>query len=268
MFYILYLKEYLFSMKLFPKVTYDKWLEIQREAHRIFINHFKLSEGQRVLVVCCGKAREVFEIRKIIGDRGSIVAIDIDGDAIRYAKNLNAKKGYKNIEFLHVDANEFYHEIQFDRICCLFGIHYMNNYYKTLLNWKKMLASDGLIGVATFLNSYDNEVIKEIYNFTKMEFPEVANINILPKTNILNNFQKNSWMNFQTFFFKDTLCFPDSITYWKVISKNQFFKKLKVQSSIKFTRLDSRIKNYIEARENKPVKEVIRIKYFYFENNP
>lgn len=254
-------------MKLFPKVTYDKWLEIQEEAHKIFIDNFKLSEGQRILVVCCGEAEEVFEMRKIIGDKGSIVAIDINSDVIQHAKNLNEKKGYKNIEFLHADANEFYPEIKFDRICCLFGIHYMDNYYNTLLNWKKMLASDGLIGVATFLHSHDNEVIKEIYNFTQMEFPEVANVNKSKKSKGLNNFQKDSWRNIQTFLFEDTLCFPDTITYWKVVCKNQFFKKLNDQSNQKFTRLENRIKNYINSRENRPVKEIIRIKFFYIKNN-
>lgn len=252
-------------MNVMPEQTLKRWMWIQNEAKDEFIKKFDLSPGHHVLVLCCGTGEEVFKIREIIGDEGQIVAIDIDELAIAKAQKLNFEKNYKNVKFLVKDAadvSEYYG--LFDRVCCLFGVNYFDNYKNIISIWKKCLKdTGGKIGLSIWQKSEENEVIDNIYKITYkyLNLEEEREKN----TKKEEDDSYDQWKNIETYQLKYDLTFPNAISYWKSIRNNFFFKSVKKEIGIRFNSLENDINQYLTKLDNPPITEKLRIKLIFAE---
>ena len=65
----------------------------------------KINAGDTVVDLGSGAGNDAFIARRIVGERGRVIGIDITEKMIELAKNNAAKLGYKNVEFRHGDID-------------------------------------------------------------------------------------------------------------------------------------------------------------------
>ena len=65
----------------------------------------KIKDGDTVVDLGSGAGNDAFIARRIVGERGHVIGIDITEKMIELAKNNAAKLGYKNVEFRHGDID-------------------------------------------------------------------------------------------------------------------------------------------------------------------
>jgi ubiquinone/menaquinone biosynthesis C-methylase UbiE len=63
-----------------------------------------VSPGMDVLDVGCGAGDVSFLVGELVGPEGSVVGVDIDGDALALAESRRASSAISNVAFLHGDA--------------------------------------------------------------------------------------------------------------------------------------------------------------------
>jgi ubiquinone/menaquinone biosynthesis C-methylase UbiE len=65
----------------------------------------KINVGDTVVDLGSGAGNDAFIARRIVGERGRVIGIDITEKMIGLSKNNAAKLGYKNVEFRHGDID-------------------------------------------------------------------------------------------------------------------------------------------------------------------
>src|SRR5215203_6474549 len=65
----------------------------------------KINAGDTVVDLGSGAGNDAFIARRIVGEQGSVIGIDITEKMIALAKNNAVKLGYKNVEFRHGDID-------------------------------------------------------------------------------------------------------------------------------------------------------------------
>lgn len=66
----------------------------------------KIHAGDTVVDLGSGAGNDAFIARRIVGEQGRVIGIDITEKMIELAKNNAAKLGYKNVEFRHGDIDD------------------------------------------------------------------------------------------------------------------------------------------------------------------
>jgi len=61
--------------------------------------HIKIRVGETVVDLGSGAGNDAFIVRKLVGDTGTVIGIDMTEEMIEKARANNAKLGYENIEF-------------------------------------------------------------------------------------------------------------------------------------------------------------------------
>ena len=65
----------------------------------------KIKTGDTVVDLGSGAGNDAFIARRIVGEAGRVIGVDITEKMIELAKNNSAKLGYKNVEFRHGDID-------------------------------------------------------------------------------------------------------------------------------------------------------------------
>jgi len=108
-------------------------------------------KSKKVIDIACGTGKGSF-ILATEGQAESVYAIDIDKDAIRYAKWRNNNE---KICHLEKNAEQIDFVSEFDLAVSFETIEHLNNYEKFLENINKALISNGLFIVSTPISSLD-----------------------------------------------------------------------------------------------------------------
>ena len=83
--------------------------------------------GMHVLDIGCGVGDVSFLVSELVGPEGSVVGIDLDGDAVRFADDRRAKRGITNVRFRVADARSVDSERLFDAAVGRFVLMYMSD---------------------------------------------------------------------------------------------------------------------------------------------
>jgi len=86
-----------------------------------------IGPGMRVLDVGCGAGDVSFLVSEIVGTSGSVIGIDLDGNAIRLADERRVARGITNVVFLEGDARSVDRERPFDAAVGRFILMYMSD---------------------------------------------------------------------------------------------------------------------------------------------
>jgi len=86
-----------------------------------------IGPGMRVLDVGCGPGDVSFLVSEIVGPSGSVIGIDLDGNAIRLADERRVARGITNVLFLEGDARSVDSERPFDAAVGRFILMYMSD---------------------------------------------------------------------------------------------------------------------------------------------
>jgi len=65
-----------------------------------------LKEGDTVLDVCCGTGLSFAPVQQIIGNKGKIIAVDINDKMLNLARKRANKSGWDNITFINTDIEK------------------------------------------------------------------------------------------------------------------------------------------------------------------
>jgi ubiquinone/menaquinone biosynthesis C-methylase UbiE len=261
-------------MKILPRMTVktkNEWNRILMNLKSEFVRNLNLQEGQSVLVLCCGLGEEVFLIREMVGETGQVVGIDIDKDLIAQAKNRIKDLGYTNVNFIVKDASDLgdYFGL-FDRVCCLFGLHYFEYLEDTLYHWRKCLKyKKGILGIAYWMDSYPNEIIDGIRRITMSYIKGYKNYNDYNKRSKNNKKKRNTdiWNRVVQNNLEYSLHFENAINYWNLQKKNDFYKKVRKEiGELKFQEMNIKINLFLLSLQNPPLEERLKIKLVYAYN--
>jgi 2-polyprenyl-3-methyl-5-hydroxy-6-metoxy-1,4-benzoquinol methylase len=142
---------------------------------------FKLLEqhvrqGYSVLDLGCGLGLCSQHAAKLVGEKGSVLAIDMSQAQIDVAESIKAKE-FKNLHFQKLSIFELENlDQKFDVIYARFLLIHLPNLQNILEQIKKVLKSDGKIiiedvtGNHTFYSEPHSQAFEEIKRFDKLQF--------------------------------------------------------------------------------------------------
>jgi 2-polyprenyl-3-methyl-5-hydroxy-6-metoxy-1,4-benzoquinol methylase len=136
-------------LKNFPQLNLSRWQGKQK---------------LNVLVAGCGTGRQAIRLASYFNDL-NIVAIDLSGRSLAYAKQQANEYGVKNIQFIQADILEFSDfPVLFDVIECSGVLHHMEDPEKGLQSLQKLLSPTGVMKIAL----YSEAARKQVITFRKL----------------------------------------------------------------------------------------------------
>jgi len=91
-----------------------------------------IAPGMHVLDIGCGAGDVSFLVSELVGPQGSVLGIDLDGNAICFAYERRAARGITNVAFRESDARSVDSERPFDAAVGRFILMYMSDPTATL----------------------------------------------------------------------------------------------------------------------------------------
>jgi len=138
-----------------------------------------IKKGDKVLDLACGTGVVSKKIRQKVGNSGLVIGGDTSITAIRIAKKWNEKKF--NLDFVNVDAENFYFSKKFDIITCQYALFFFPDALKALKNIKMHLKGGGKLGITVhgagnrvpFFSSILDAVTKIIPDYIPLRSPDL-----------------------------------------------------------------------------------------------
>jgi ubiquinone/menaquinone biosynthesis C-methylase UbiE len=247
-------------MELYKK-TIKSWKHALINSKANFINNFNLKEGNKVLVLCCGIGSEAILSRKLVGESGYVMGIDINKKAIEIANEKKNQLKLDNLDFIVGDAKKLGDTvIRFDRVCCLYGMHFFKYQSDILDYWSNYLKPGGTLGVLEWLKSHPNKIITPIFNIVYKYIPQNSpNKMISSKSN--NNF---IWSNIGTKLYEYNIYYPNPKTYWAIFRRNELYSKLyKEIGYLKLIEMEKEVEEFINRLPAESFEEITRVRAIF-----
>jgi 2-polyprenyl-3-methyl-5-hydroxy-6-metoxy-1,4-benzoquinol methylase len=128
------------------------------------LSHWQGKKKLNVLVAGCGTGRQAIRLASYFNDL-NIVAIDLSGRSLAYAKQQANKYGVENIQFIQADILEFDDfPMLFDVIECSGVLHHMEDPEQGLQSLQKLLSPTGVMKIAL----YSETARKQVITFRKL----------------------------------------------------------------------------------------------------
>src|ERR1041385_2977294 len=87
-----------------------------------------LSNGSRVLDVCCGSGASALPAAEAVGPEGNVIGVDLAKELLELARTKTSQRRLGNIEFEIVDMLSMRFPVKsFDAVVCVFGIFFVPN---------------------------------------------------------------------------------------------------------------------------------------------
>ncbi len=114
---------------------------------KLAINESSITNGDRVLVFCCGTGLDFPHILSKIGEEGEIVGVDFSTEMLKKAKGKIEKESWKNIKLIQADITEFKHQPDgnFDVGVCTLGMSIIPDYKSAYINLLSYVKKHGEI---------------------------------------------------------------------------------------------------------------------------
>ncbi len=131
--------------------TYTRWAPIYNATHawtlpRRHEAHLALGlrPGDRVLDLACGTGLNFPDLRKMVGDAGQVVGVDLSPAMLDVARRLVAARGWKNVELREVDAASLpIPDGFFDSVFCAYALNIIPDYERAIQEMKRVLMPGG-----------------------------------------------------------------------------------------------------------------------------
>ncbi|MBA34860.1 MAG: hypothetical protein CMI14_05440 [Oleispira sp.] len=128
------------------------------------LSHWQGKQKLNVLVAGCGTGRQAIRLASYFNDL-NIIAIDLSGRSLAYAKQQADKYKVNNIKFIQADILEFNNfPMLFDVIECSGVLHHMENPEQGLKSLNALLSPTGVMKIAL----YSKAARKQVITFRKL----------------------------------------------------------------------------------------------------
>jgi len=123
---------------------------------RLFLSGVTLSEGDRVLDLGCGTGARSRSLAELV-PQGSVVGVDLSTRMIAHAREVTARQGVANIEFIDGDAQVFSFEPDhFDLVVSSFGSMFFADPVAAFTNIRRALRPEGRLALLTWRPAAEN----------------------------------------------------------------------------------------------------------------
>jgi demethylmenaquinone methyltransferase/2-methoxy-6-polyprenyl-1,4-benzoquinol methylase len=107
-----------------------------------------LRPGTRVLEVACGTGRNFDYLERAIGPNGSLVGFDFSREMLEAARDLVARRGWRNVELVQGDAAVLdVGSAPFDGVLCVLGMSAIPDHRRALERCRAVLRPGGVVVV-------------------------------------------------------------------------------------------------------------------------
>lgn len=128
------------------------------------LSHWQGKKKLNVLVAGCGTGRQAIRLASYFNDL-NIIAIDLSGRSLAYAKQQASKYNVENIQFIQADILEFSNfPMLFDVIECSGVLHHMEDPAQGLQSLSNLLSPTGVMKIAL----YSEIARKQVITFRKL----------------------------------------------------------------------------------------------------
>ncbi|MBL4798533.1 MAG: methyltransferase domain-containing protein [Oleispira sp.] len=128
------------------------------------LSHWRGKAKLNVLVAGCGTGRQAIRLASYFNDL-NVVAIDLSGRSLAYAKQQAKKYKVKNVQFIQADILEFSNfPMLFDVIECSGVLHHMEDPEQGLQSLQTLLSPTGVMKIAL----YSEAARKQVITFRKL----------------------------------------------------------------------------------------------------
>lgn len=131
----------------FDKGPLEFWNVFGRETVKLS----DLKRGDQVLDVCCGSGASAIPAAEIVGDKGSVIAIDLADRLMERGRDKARTRGLEWLDFQKADMTQLdFQEKKFDVVICVFGIFFVENMAEQLSKLWQMVKPSGQLLVTTW----------------------------------------------------------------------------------------------------------------------
>ena len=109
---------------------YDRLIEqaeVLRPLTERMLRAAGIGAGMHVLDIGCGVGDVSFLVSELVGSEGSVVGVDLDGEALRFADERRVARSIANVVFREADARSVHSEHLFDAAVGRFVLMYMSD---------------------------------------------------------------------------------------------------------------------------------------------
>lgn len=133
-----------------------------------------LSEGERVLDVCCGSGASAIPAAQAVGPMGSVIGVDLAENLLELARTKARKHSLTNVQFESGDMTALrFADGSFDAIVCVFGIFFVPEMEVALRELKRVLRSSGRVAITTWGPRLFEPVNSVFWNAVREVKPEL-----------------------------------------------------------------------------------------------
>jgi len=161
---------------------HKRWASINQgpfQSTSKLIQLLDINKGDKVLDLACGTGVVTKKIRQKIGSLGYVVGVDTSVTAMKTAKKWISSQ--INLDFVNIDAENFYFSKPFDIITCQYALFFFPNAQKALKNIKRNLKKTGKLGITVhgaskkvpFFSSIFDAVIEFIPDYIPPGSPDL-----------------------------------------------------------------------------------------------
>ncbi|WP_084678847.1 class I SAM-dependent methyltransferase [Methylocystis sp. ATCC 49242] len=115
------------------------------------VERLGLSEGERILDVCCGSGGSALPAAEAVGRKGNVVAVDLAERLVSLGEAQAREKGLGNLEFRIGDMLALdYPDASFDVVACIFGIFFVPDMVAFTKELWRMVRPNGRLAITTW----------------------------------------------------------------------------------------------------------------------
>jgi len=142
------------KMSIYDRIHFGIISFVHDTLYRLFVNPYKLlnaaglKPGQKVLEVGCGPGFFTIPAAKIVGEKGSVYALDVNPVAVETVRRKIKENNLKNVQVLLADASETGLPDKSIDVAFLFGvIHALDNIDMVMQEMHRVLKKKGVLSV-------------------------------------------------------------------------------------------------------------------------
>ena len=131
--------------------TFTKWAPVYNATHAWTLPGRRAARlalgarpGDRVLDLACGTGLNLPHLRELVGDRGSVVGVDLTPAMLEVARRLIAVRGWQNVEVREADAAQLpFPDESFDKAICTFALNIIPGCAQAIEEVRRVLIPGG-----------------------------------------------------------------------------------------------------------------------------
>lgn len=166
--------------------TYDQDALFPKLAFTI-IRHADLKPGMSVLDIGTGTGRLALQAAKLVGNKGSVVAVDLSAEMLTQAHFKAGMDNLTNIQFIQSDIESIeLEDTAFDRILCSSAFVLLADPKNALKTWHRWLKPEGILTFDAPGEPFGiNSLIAEVASEYGIELPYATIANTVEKCRLL-----------------------------------------------------------------------------------